>query len=301
MLRFAVIGLSALALATSALSQPDPFETARWHIGARQNAEALAIVDSGQFEVNQQTDEGYSLLHYAAGAGNLDMVRALIQRGADPAMKTNSGFTPYQMAVGTMVQAEIRKAIAARAAGETPAVATETPADVARRGAANAQAGSASNGMCDMAREDPASASRSPAERPFLKAKDAIWYNHPDELLGLIEDCVRVDQQDAYGWTLLHHAADRDRVEMARILLDHGARANVRNRDGQTAAQLATSQEMRALLGPAPAAAAPTGDAARKLECRQKYEADAALASDTTGRMSAMRRWQQCLSTGRYW
>lgn len=59
---------------------------------------------------------------------------------------------------------------------------------------------------------------------------------------------------------------------------------------------------MRQLLGPAPAAApAATEESGRKLECRQKYEADAALASDSTGRMRAMRRWQQCLSTGLYW
>ena len=140
--------------------------------------------------------------------------------------------------------------------------------------------------------------------RPYLKAKDAVWYNHPDELEGLIEDCVPVDQQDEYGATLLHHAADRDRVALAKILIDHGARANIRNKDGQTAAQLATSPEMKALLGPAPKtrpAAAAAGEVGDKVACRQKYEADAALASDSTGKMRAMRRWQQCLQTGRYW
>lgn len=289
----AAIGMAA-ALSTSALAQADPFDTARWHLQARQNGQALAIVDSGQFDVNQQTSEGYSLLHYAAEAGNLEMVKALLARGADPTLKSQIGYTPYQMAIGTMVQAELRKAMNTWAAGDT----VRAPA------AAAAGGGGGGAGMCAMVRADPVNDGRSPAMRPFLKAKDAVWYNHPDELEGLLEDCVSANQQDEYGWTLLHHAADRDRGALAKILIAHGAKANVRNKDGQTAAQLATSPEMRALLGPAQAAPKPAGGDAtadRKLQCRQKYEADAALASDSTGRMSAMRRWQQCLNTGLYW
>lgn len=295
MLRSTLIGAAAI-LALGGAVQADPFDSARSHLQARQNAEALAIVDSGQFDVNMQTSEGYTLLHYAAGAGNLDMVRALLERGADPNLKADIGYTPYQMAIGSMVQAEIRRAMTARtndAAGPRAAATTGL-----QSGQSQAVRG-ASNGMCAMAREE--NNGRSPADKPFLKAKDAVWYNHPDELAGLIEDCVAVDQQDAYGWTLLHHAADRDRVALAQILLEHGARGNIRNSDGQTAAQLATSAEMRRLLGPAPANAAPPAASSRATECRQKYEADAALASDSTGRMSAMRRWQQCLETGRYW
>jgi hypothetical protein len=63
---------------------------------------------------------------------------------------------------------------------------------------------------------------------------------------------------------------------------------------------------MRALLGLAPAAAAKkagatTASAGRKTECQQKYQADAALASDSTGKARSYRRWQQCLKTGLYW
>ena len=86
-----MIGLSVFALATAAMAQVDPFDLARSQIQSRQNAEALTIVDSGQFDVNQQTSEGYSLLHYAAGAGNLEMVKALLARGADPTLKSEIG------------------------------------------------------------------------------------------------------------------------------------------------------------------------------------------------------------------
>ena len=287
-------GLVALSLSTAALAG-DPFDDARWHIGAKQTEEALEIVDSGVFDVNMQTEEGYSLLHYAAEAGNLPMVRALLERGADPRLESNSGTSVYEMAIGTVVKAEIRKAVAALN-GAAPAAAVTTPAAMA----ATAPAGS--NGMCEQARTDPASSHRSPAMRPFLAAKDAVWYNHPDELAGLIDDCVEVTDTDEYGNTLLHVAADRDRVALAQILLQHGARSGPRNKDGQSASHLATSAEMKALLGNDASAAAPTNaDDKRRLECRQKYDADAALASDTTGRMSAMRRWEKCLETGLYW
>ena len=99
MMRLAATGLAAVLLATASAAQVDPFDAARSHIGARQNAEALAIIDSGQFDVSHQTGEGFSLLHYAAGAGNLEMVRALIARGADPGLTSVSGTTPYQMAI----------------------------------------------------------------------------------------------------------------------------------------------------------------------------------------------------------
>lgn len=282
----------------AAVIQVDPFNLARNQIQSRQNAEALAIIDSGQFGVNQQTSEGYSLLHYAAGAGNLEMVRALIARGADPTLAAATGTTPYQMAVGTLVQAEIRQAVAGRTSA-TPNRSTPTPRGPADTGAPGSSSTAA--GMCAMVRAERVNDGRSPAERPFLKAKDAVWYNHPDELIGLLDDCVTVDQRDAYGWTLLHHAASRDRVALARILIERGARSALRNNDGQTAAQLATSAEMRQLLGSPQTGASPSAPSPRAVECRRQYNADAALASDSTGRMSAMRRWQQCLDTGRYW
>ena len=177
----------------------------------------------------------------------------------------------------------------------TSAMAQSKPANTQPRAGAP-------GGVCAQVRADKINDGRSPAERPFLTARDAVWYNHPDELAALLDDCLGVNDVDQYGYTLLHHAADRDRVAIARILVQRGASRSLRNKDGKTAAALATSAEMKGLLGPAPAAAKPTSAAdKRKLECRQKYEADAALASDSTGKMRAMRRWEQCLKTGRYW
>jgi ankyrin repeat protein len=299
--RATVAGLIALCLSTASLAG-DPFDEARYNIGTKANAQATALIDSGQFDVNMQTDEGYSLLHYAADAGNLEMVKALIARGADPTLKSQIGSTAYDMAIGTLVKAEIRKAMTALAAGNSPALRSSAPSVTRNAPKTQIARVAGTNGMCERARTDPASSSRSAAMRPFLAAKDAVWYNHPDELTGLLEDCVSINDTDEYGWTLLHHAAQRDRLALAKILLAFGARSGPRNKDGQTAAHLATSAEMKALLGTDTSVAKAANSAdQRKLECRQKFDADAALASDTTGRMSAMRRWEKCLKTGLYW
>lgn len=286
-----VVAALLMGAAGASALQADPFETARYDIGIKKNAEALAIVDSGQFDVNFQTEEGYSLLHYAAEAGNLEMVKALLARGANPNLKSARGSTPYDMAMGPMVKSELARAMRAG-----PAVAVPGAGQTAKPAPAGG------NGVCATVRAEKVNDGRSPQLRPFLRAKDDIWYNHPEELALLLEDCVGANDKDQYGSTLLHIAADRDRVEAARVLLAHGASRNIRDKDGKLPADYAKTPEMKALLGPASKAAPATGPAAsRKVECEQKFRADAALCSDLTCRMSANRRWQQCLNTGRYW
>lgn len=116
-----------LAFAGTAMAG-DPFDDARYAIGIKDNAAAIRLIDSGQFDVSMQNAEGYSLLHYAADAGNLEMVRELIRRGADVNARSAVGSTPYDMAIGTMVMAEIAKA--GGRSGRAPAPAPARPAPI---------------------------------------------------------------------------------------------------------------------------------------------------------------------------
>lgn len=122
-------GVLVLASASLALAG-DPFDDARYAIGIKDNAGATRLIDSGQFDINMQTSEGYTLLHYAADSGNLEMVRELIRRGADVNLKSAVGSTPWDMAIGTMVQAEIAKA--GGRSGRAPAVAPRPAATTTR-------------------------------------------------------------------------------------------------------------------------------------------------------------------------
>ncbi|WP_299645458.1 ankyrin repeat domain-containing protein [Sphingomonas bacterium] len=114
----------------SAATQGDPFDNARFHVVNKQNAQALAIVDSGAFGIDQANDEGWTLLHFAAEQGNLEMVKLLLARGADPTLKTTRGSTPYQVASATMVRAEIDKAVRAKT-GVAASPAAKLPAKTA--------------------------------------------------------------------------------------------------------------------------------------------------------------------------
>ena len=103
-----------LPIAAPAHAEADPFDNARYYIVNKQNAEALKLIDSGAFPIDQGNYEGWTLLHYAAEAGNLDMVKALLERGADPTAKTKYGSLPYDVASATMVKAAIAAAVEAR-------------------------------------------------------------------------------------------------------------------------------------------------------------------------------------------
>ncbi|URW74787.1 ankyrin repeat domain-containing protein [Sphingomonas donggukensis] len=110
----AAMQLLAAVPAVSAMVESDPFDDARHYVVNRQNAEALRLIDSGQFPIDQTNYEGWTLLHYAAEAGNLDMVKALLDRRADPTLKTKWGSTPWDVASATMVRSALVAAVTQR-------------------------------------------------------------------------------------------------------------------------------------------------------------------------------------------
>lgn len=147
-------GHTVLPVVTPAHAETDPFDDARYYIVNKQNGEALRLIDSGAFPVDQGNYEGWTLLHYAAESGNLEMVKALLERGADPTLKTKYGSLPYEVASATMIKAAIAAAVEART-GANPmkpaaaprAAAVSAPARTASA-AAPAKPQSAREKMC---------------------------------------------------------------------------------------------------------------------------------------------------------
>ena len=288
-----VVGLPALA--------SDPFQKARWHIGARQDAQAIEVIDSGQFDVNMQNDEGYTLLHFAAGDGNLAMVEALLARGADPTIRTGLGRTPQDQAIGTMVSARLRRAEANWKAG--------------KRGGGGA----------------------SPAVRgaDFDKVRWNIGAKRNADAVAELDKGIDINMQTSEGYTLLHYAAGDGNLEMERELLRRGANPNLRAASGYTPLDSAigtmVQAEIRKAGGrsgvaapaqtaaarPAPgsakpasarpakpassATATPAADSPRRKMCNQRHYSSSALCSDSTCKMREYRKWQTCLKTGSYY
>ncbi|MBS0480458.1 MAG: ankyrin repeat domain-containing protein [Proteobacteria bacterium] len=117
----AMVGAGGMAMA-----QADAFNDARYYI-VIDDAKTLALVDSGQFDINFQTDEGYSILHYAADANRLDLVKALLSRGANPDLKSARGRTPYDMATAPLVKAALKAKMTASAPPSASAPSASAP------------------------------------------------------------------------------------------------------------------------------------------------------------------------------
>lgn len=298
-------GVLVLASAGLALAG-DPFDDARYAIGIRDNAGATRLIDSGQFDINMQNGEGYTLLHFAAGAGNLPMVEALLERGADPTIRNSLGMTPKESAIGTMVIARIQKA---QQAWGKPASGRPKPASAGGTG-------------------------------DFDKVR---WYTgarRNADAIAELDKGIDVNMQTSEGYTLLHYAAGDGNLEVVRELIARGANVNLRSSSGFTpydsaigtmvqaeirkaggvsginpastakpaaakpaAAKPAAARPASGKPTPAPAAkpAAATADEARRKMCNGRHYSSSALCSDSTCKMREYRKWQTCLKTGSYY
>ena len=263
----------------------DPFNDARHAIGLKDNETALRLIDSNPSLINLQNGEGYTLLHVAADQGNLAMVELLLARGADPAIKSQTGSTALTMASGTMVRAKIKAAMDG-----------------------GAKAASAATGTGD-----------------FDKIRHAIGLKDNDTAIAEINRGIDVNMQNNEGYTLLHFAADQNNLAMVEKLLRLGANPNIRSRNGSTAADMGVHYKpvlaaieaaggnlntaanigkpvpMTPVTAPpkaGPPAATTPSDA---MVCAQRHRSSSALCSDSTCKMREYRKWQTCLKTGSYY
>jgi len=275
-------GACAAAAAENSYHSPEsrPRYKARDALSGHRWSELQALLDDC-VDVNARDLEGNTLMHTAVHDYNVEELTYLVEHGARIDIKDSEGKTPADYAV----YSPQTKTFFAEAAKRPDINSAPMPAD---------------DGICKRLNISPPNDGRTAQTRPGLTARDAIWYNRPAQLAELLEDCVSPDWKDSGGDSLLHVAAQRDRVELARILLDHGASRTVTDARGANPAAYATSPEMKALLGPVRKKAL-TGADKLKAECGAKYQADAALCDDMSCKMRANDHWQQCLKTGRYW
>lgn len=311
-----MVGLAVVsALMVPLISWADSWDNWRYAVKNKQDAEVVRMLDAGQ-DINMQNEEGWTALHVAAEDGNERMVRYLLARGARTDIKTKTGRTAYDVAEGySAVRAAIREKMApaadpfapylGTAAAPPPGAAPRTPPAAPRApAAAPAAKPAAGTGACAALNAAPANDGRTPATRARLKARDHVWYNQPQELAALLDDCVDVNSKDTSGSTLLQVAAERDRLDIARLLVARGASLTATDARGKRAADYATSPEMKALLGPKSVAQsqAPTTNEAY---CKRMWnEAQVLCGSGSSGlmcRTQASNQYNACLPRGTWY
>lgn len=94
-------------------------------------AEAISLLQAGA-DVNGRTSGGYTPLMLAASAGDLELVKLLLQRGADPTLKNDAGWdAAYLAKINQQTQVLALLQGAAGAAPQQPARPQTTAATVA--------------------------------------------------------------------------------------------------------------------------------------------------------------------------
>ena len=185
-------------------------------------------------DVNSQSfiDEG-TPLYLASQAGHVDLVRLLIEHGADAGAQTKSGTTPLLRASfqGDVVMARLL---------------IEHDANVAAKNEYGATLlyWASEQGDVDMARlliEHGADVATK-NEYGATLLHEASERGDVNMARLLIEHGADVAAQNEYGATLLHEASERGDVDMARLLIEHGANTAGQSEYGTTPLHWASEQ-----------------------------------------------------------
>jgi ankyrin repeat protein len=170
------------------------------------NVDVVRMLIERGADPTAQSKDGWTVLHHALGSGNVDVVRMLIEHGADPTAQSKDGWTVLHHASGSGNVDVVRMLI-------------ERGAD------------------------------------PTAQSKDGQTVLHRASLSGdvdvvrmLIERGASSTAQNKDGETPLHLVsmdqapwrAALEYVEVARILLTHGADVNAKNMNGLTPLHLAS-------------------------------------------------------------
>lgn len=182
-----------------------------------------------------KANQGWTPLHLAAYFGHKDVVRALLENGADVNARNGMGDTPLH-----------RAAFTGRA--EVVTLLIEHEADVT---------------IINGEGRKPSQVTNSSEVKHLIKAAErslelkleehlltAAREGDVSELKKLIDSVhpPNINCQDVLGNTPLHCAAYRGHKVIAVTLLQHGADTTIRNSNGQLALELASNKKMKQLL-----------------------------------------------------
>ena len=179
--------------------------------------------------------EGDSPIHFAAGSGSQDIVRSLLQRGAEKDFRGNYGRTPLHLAAQRGHLGAVQALLEAGASVHLRDADGETVLCVAAR-----------YGHVEVVRAlIEHGADVNVLERPAMGITVLHTVARGDDALlpvveALLEAGVDTNLSTVTGITPLHMAVHRGSLEVARALLRSGAQVNARNAEGRAPLHYAT-------------------------------------------------------------
>ncbi|KAL5610415.1 hypothetical protein FOBRF1_006532 [Fusarium oxysporum] len=177
------------------------------------------------------TKDGRTPLHEALKNGHSQIAKVLIEKGADARTADNYGSTPLYLALQNghleIAKVLIEKGADARAANDYGS----TPLHLASQ-----------NGHLEIAKVliEKGADVRAATEDGFKPLHLASQSGHLEIAKMLLEKGANVRAATENGWTPLHLTSKNGHLETARILLDKGADTAVANNDGSTPLHLAS-------------------------------------------------------------
>ncbi|MFA5119028.1 MAG: ankyrin repeat domain-containing protein [Candidatus Omnitrophota bacterium] len=174
-------------------------------------------------DVDEKMKHGRTVLHAASESGHLEIVKLLVDAGADMNISANSGMTPLHLAAKYGYPEVVKFFIGAGAAVNVRSNSGTTPLHLAAQSGHPEVVNLLISAGADLGEKD---------ERGFTALILASMNDRLEIVKPILEsgDECAINAFDANGWTALMHARDKRCVEIAQLLEKRGAITQPQNR-----------------------------------------------------------------------
>jgi ankyrin repeat protein len=193
------------------------------------------LLDAGA-DSDARSSMGVPILMLAAFKNNLDMVRLLVEHGADVNVQTGSGPRFGELRGSPLT--------AAAKFGSPEMIELLLDAGADANASTWAESGEASEALFAAAEENHAEiielllAHGAVVDGTNLGGRSPLihsaYFNSPDVIRVLLTHGADIDLQDVTGYTALHWAATDGNLEAAQVLIENGAALDIETNMGQT-------------------------------------------------------------------
>ncbi|XP_036314881.1 poly [ADP-ribose] polymerase tankyrase-1 isoform X2 [Pipistrellus kuhlii] len=237
------------------------------HVAAeRAHNDVMEVLHKHGAKMNALDTLGQTALHRAALAGHLQTCRLLLSYGSDPSIISLQGFTAAQMGNEAVQQilsestpmrtsdVDYRLLEASKAGDLETVKQLCSPQNVNCRDLEGRHstplhfaAGYNRVSVVEYLLHHGADV-HAKDKGGLVPLHNACSYGHYEVAELLVRHGASVNVADLWKFTPLHEAAAKGKYEICKLLLKHGADPTMKNQEGQTPLDLATADDIRALL-----------------------------------------------------